>query len=278
MTTHQASPSAGTATPPERDPDGRIIVEQRGPILLIGIDRPEKRNGMTPKMFGELARACTRLEDSEDLFVGLVHAMGDHFSGGVDLLKIAPLRQAGQPLYPPDEADPFNLRGRLRRKPMVVAFKGISFTWAVELGLASEICVAADDCRFAQQEVARGIMPSCGASFRLAQRAGWGHAMKILLTGQEFGAEEAMRLGLVQEVVPAGQEFDRALGYAQRIAAQAPLAVQAVMENARIAMGSGPAAAAGLLEQAQRRLYATEDVQEGIRSFAEKRPAVFRGR
>ena len=266
-----------TDTPTARDPDGQITVEQRGAVLLIGIDRPEKRNGFTPAMFTQLARAYTRLEDSADLFVGLLHAHGEHFSAGVDLAKIAPLRQAGLPLYPPGEVDPFNLRGRLRRKPMVVALKGISFTLAVELALASEICVAADNCRFAQQEVARGIMPTCGATIRLPQRAGWGQAMKILLTGDEFTAQEALAMGLVQEVVPAGQEFARAWHYAQRIAAQAPLAVQATLENARLALGSGPQAAAEVLEAQQRRLYATADVQEGIRSFAEKRPAVFRG-
>jgi enoyl-CoA hydratase len=267
-----------TTLPSPRDPDGRIVVEQQGPVLLIGIDRPEKRNGFTPAMFTQLAQACTRLEDSPDVFVGLIHAFGDHFSAGVDLAKVAPLRRAGQPLYPSDEVDPFNLRGRLRRKPMVVAFKGISFTLAVELGLASEICIAADDCRFAQQEVQRGIMATCGATFRLTQRAGWGNAMRLLLTGIEFSAQEALDIGLVQEVVPRGQEFDRALHYARLIAAQAPLAVQATMENARVAMGSGPDAAAALLEENQRRLYATSDVEEGIRSFKEKRPAVFQGR
>ena len=91
-----------------RHEDGQIRVEQRGNLLLIGIDRPEKRNGFTPKMFVELARAYTRLETSSDLFCGLVYAEGDHFTAGLDMPKIAPLRREGKPLLPEGEVDPFN--------------------------------------------------------------------------------------------------------------------------------------------------------------------------
>lgn len=261
-----------------RHPDGRIVTETRGRVLLIGIDRPEKRNGFTPKMFDELARAFTFLEQSNDHFVGLLHALGDHFTAGLDMPKIAPLRQAGKPLYPDTEADPFNLREPLRRKPMVIALQGICYTLAVELMLASEVAVAADNCRFSQLEVKRGIMPGCGANSRMVQRAGWGNAMKLLLTGDEFDAQEALRLGFVQEVVPTGQQFDRALAIAQRIGEQAPLAVQAVIANARLSLGSGPAAAHARVRETQQFLYNTDDAKEGVQSFVEKRAARFIGR
>jgi len=93
--------------------------------------------------------------------------------------KIAPLRRAGLPLVPTEEVDPFNLREPLRTKPLVVALKGICFTVAIELMLAADIAIAAENCRFSQLEVKRGIMPGCGATFRMRERAGWGNAMKI---------------------------------------------------------------------------------------------------
>lgn len=261
-----------------RDPDGRIVVERRGRILMIGIDRPEKRNGFTPKMFRELSAAYTELERSPDLFVGLVHALGDHFTAGLDMPKIAPLRREGLPLYPNANADPFNLREPYRCKPTVIALKGICFTVAVELMLASDIAVAAENCRFSQLEVKRGIMPGCGATIRMVERAGWGNAMKVLLTGEEFTAQDALRLNFVQEVVPTGTELDRALAIAGQISEQAPLAVQAVIENARLSLGNGPLIAASKILATQYRLYNSEDAKEGVQSFVEKRPARFVGR
>jgi enoyl-CoA hydratase len=261
-----------------KDADGRVNVEQRGHLLLIAIDRPEKRNGFTPKIFAELAAAYTRLETLQDLRCGVLYAEGDHFTAGLDMLKIVPLRRAGQPLIPVDEVDPFNLREPVRTKPLVVALKGICFTVAIELMLAADIAIAAENCRFSQLEVKRGIMPGCGATFRMQQRAGWGNAMKILLTGDEFSAADALRYNFVQEVVPTGQELPRAIEIAERVARQAPLAVQATMENGRLALSQGWRAAYANIAATQQRLYSSEDAAEGVRSFVEKRDARFVGR
>lgn len=262
----------------ERDPDGQIKTEQRGHVLLIGIDRPEKRNGFTPKLFAELAAAYTRLENSAELRCGVVYAEGDHFTAGLDMPKIVPLRRAGKPLIPPDEVDPFNLRAPLRTKPVLIALQGICFTVAIELMLAADVAIAADNCRFSQLEVKRGIMAGCGATFRMAERAGWGNAMKILLTGDEFTAQEAYRCNFVQEVVPPGQELGRTLELAERIARQAPLAVQATLRNARLAQAEGWRAAYAQVAATQQQLYNSEDAKEGVQSFLEKRDARFVGR
>jgi enoyl-CoA hydratase/carnithine racemase len=262
----------------ERDPDGQIKLERRGHVLLIGIDRPEKRNGFTPKIFSELAAAYSSLEKSPELRCGVLYAEGDHFTAGLDMPKIAPLRQAGKPLIPPGEVDPFNLREPLRTKPMIVALKGICFTVAIELMLAADIAIAAENCRFSQLEVKRGIMPGCGATFRMADRAGWGNAMLILLTGDEFNAQDALRFNFVQQVVPVGQELPRALEVAERIARQAPLAVQATMQNGRVALTQGWKAAYDQVASTQQRLYNSEDAKEGVQSFLEKRDARFVGR
>lgn len=262
----------------QRDPDGQIKTEQHGHVLLIGIDRPEKRNGFTPKIFAELAAAYTELEKTPELRCGVLHAAGDHFTAGLDMPKIAPLRQAGKPLIPVGEVDPFNLREPLRTKPMIVALKGICFTVAIELMLAADIAIAAENCRFSQLEVKRGIMPGCGATFRMAERAGWGNAMLVLLTGDEFNARDALRFNFVQEVVAVGQELPRALEVAERIARQAPLAVQATMQNGRLAVTQGWKAAYDQVASTQQRLYNSEDAKEGVQSFLEKRDARFVGR
>ncbi len=261
-----------------QDPLGQVRTEQRGHLLLICIDRPAKRNGFTPKMFAELAAAYSLLENTHELRCGVLHAAGDHFTAGLDMPTIVPLRKAGMPLLPTSEVDPFNLRPPLRSKPVVAAMQGICFTVAIELMLAADVVIAADDCRFSQLEVKRGIMPGCGATFRMVERAGWGAAMKYLLTGGEFDSQEALRMNFVQEVVPAGRQLDRAIELAEAICRQAPLAVQAVLENARIAGTHGWQAAYMQIAATQKRLYNSEDAQEGVQSFVEKREARFQGR
>lgn len=262
-------------------PEGSIDCSVRGSLLLIAINRPAKRNGFTPKMFRELGQAYTRLDDDPALRVGVLHALGDHFTAGLDLPTIAPLMQRGEKAVPPGLVDPLDLgmeAYRRRSKPMVVAVQGITWTLGIELMLAADIVIAADNCRFSQLEVKRGIMATGGATLRMAERAGLGNALLHLLTGDEFGSAEALRLNFVQKVVPAGRELDEALRLAQAIAAQAPLAVTATRLNALKAVEHGPLAAMQEFIGVQQRLSNSEDAAEGVRSFVEKRPARFSGR
>jgi enoyl-CoA hydratase/carnithine racemase len=261
--------------------EGTITLERRGALLLIGINRPAKYNGFTPRMFRELGEAYTLLDDDASLRVGVLHAFGPHFTAGLDLPSIAPLMRRGEKAITPGHVEPTDLGTpgyRRRTKPMVVAVKGITYTLGIELMLAADIVVAADDCRFSQLEVKRGIMATGGATLRMAERAGLGNALLHLLTGDEFGAAEALRLNFVQKVVPAGQELDEALRIAEAIAAQAPLAVVATRLNALKAVEQGPLAAMGEFIEVQARLASSEDAAEGVRSFVEKRPARFTGR
>lgn len=265
------------ATPPA---EGTIRTERRGALLLVGIDRPAKRNGFTPRMFRELAQAYTLLDDDPSLRVGVLFAHGDHFTAGLDLPAIAPFMQKGEKLWPPGLVEPLDLGSpgyRRRTKPMVVAVQGITFTLGIELMLAADVVVAADDCRFSQLEVKRGIMATGGATLRMAERAGLGNAMLHLLTGDEFGPAEALRLHFVQRVVPAGQQLDEALRIAEAIAAQAPQAVIATRLNALKAVEHGPLEAMAEFLPVQQRLARSEDAAEGLRSFVEKRAARFTG-
>jgi enoyl-CoA hydratase len=144
--------------------------------------------------------------------------------------------------------------------------------------LAADVVIAADDCRFSQLEVKRGIMATGGATLRMAERAGLGNAMLHLLTGDEFGAAEALRLNFVQKVVTAGTELDEALRVAEAIAAQAPLAVVATRLNVLKAIEQGPLTAMQEFIDVQLRLSNSEDAAEGVRSFVERRAARFTGR
>ena len=258
--------------------DGRITSERLGHVFLIGIDRPKKLNGFSPKMLTEMAEAYTAFERDESAWVGLLYAHGPNFTAGLELDKVAPLMRERGSVYPVGSVDPLSLRPPIRSKPLVAAVQGICFTLGIELMLAADIVVAADDCRFAQIEVKRGIMPAGGATIRMVERAGWGNAQRYLLTGDQFGAAEALRLGFVQEVVPAGQQKERALQIARTIAEQAPLAVRASLLSSRISLDQGPHASIREFNAMQARLMATEDAAEGVRSFVERRAGKFSGR
>lgn len=260
------------------DGEGRIGTELKGGVFLIGIDRPAKLNGFTPQMLRGMAQAYTTYEHEAAARCAVVHAEGKHFTAGLDLPKVAPHLGSDSLMVEDDEIDPFDLRAPFRSKPVVFAVHGICFTLGIEMMLAADIVIAASDTRFSQLEVKRGLMPTGGATIRMVERAGWGNAMRYLLTGDEFDAETAFRLGFVQEVVAPGQQKARALELAQHIAQQAPLAVRATIHNARSAMADGPGAARAAFGKIQRGLLASEDFQEGLRSFKDKRPSEFSGR
>ena len=257
---------------------GRVTVEQQGHLLLMGIDRPLKRNAFGPELLTSLVAAFDTLEDTAAARVGVVFAEGAHFTAGLDLMAMVPVFAAGALPLPPESVHPWDLGGRPRTKPVVVAVQGLCLTLGIELLLATDVAVAADDARFAQIEVKRGIFPFGGATLRFHQRCGWGNAMRWILTGDEFNAAEALRIGLVQEVVPAGTQKERAIAIADRIAQQAPLAVRATLASSKQARDEGPLEAARHLDSTLRRLIATEDASEGLSSFLERRDAEFRGK
>jgi enoyl-CoA hydratase len=260
------------------DSAGRITYERRDALALVGIDRPKKLNGFTPEMYRALADAFDALERDADARVGVLFAHGGNFTAGLQLDLFAPMMRRGESMIPANAIDPLGLREPLRSKPVVCAVQGICFTLGIELMLAQDIVIAADDCRFAQIEVKRGVIPTGGATMRFVERAGWGNAQRYLLTGDEFDAAQAYRLGFVQEVVPAGRQLERALEIAATIAEQAPLAVRASLASSRRYAERGSLGMKEEMDAVQRKLALTEDAAEGVRSFVERRKGRFAGR
>lgn len=257
---------------------GKVSIEKRGHVLLMGLDRAAKRNAFDVAMYHALARAYATLERDDDLRAGVLFAHGDHFTGGLDLAEFSPVFASGAWSVPEDGLDPLGLGGSRLSKPIVCALQGICFTIGIELLLATDIRVAARGVRFGQIEIKRGIYPVGGATTRLPREVGWANAMRWLLTGDEFGAEEAHRIGMVQEVVDRGAERERAVAIAEVIAAQAPLGVRATLASARRAREEGEAAAEKRLLADLQPLLVSEDAKEGLASFLERRTAKFTGR
>lgn len=257
-----------------------VTVERDGHVLLIGINRPAKRNAFDLAVIDQFAAAYEQLGNDDELRVGVVFGHGDHFSAGLDLAQVGPVVAEHGPgaLGGSRTYDPFGMWGPQVDKPVVIALQGIAFTLSIELALASDIVVVAEDVRLRQLEIGRGILPFGGATIRAPQRLGWGNAMKFLLTAEEFGAQEAFRIGLAQEVVPSGQQKERALEIAQVIAAQAPLGVKGTLTNARIAETEGLAEAKTHLTEQLEIVTRSQDAQEGVLSFLERRTALFQGR
>lgn len=256
----------------------REVAGGRGSLALIGLNRVAKRNAADLRMLHELALAFGDADRDCDVRAIVVHAHGDHFSGGLDLADIGPRMASpdGLDLLPQGGIDPWGVTGEQRSTPVVVAVQGTCLTLGVELVLASDITVAADSTRFGQIEVSRAILPFGGATLRFPAAVGWGNAMRWMLTGDLFDATEAHRMGLVQEVVPHGTELDRAVEFAETIARQAPLAVAAVLSNARLAE-QDPAAAAAALPTELSRLAATNDSRRGLDAFMARTAPVYEG-
>jgi len=259
--------------------DTRITTERDGHVLLIGFNRADKRNAADFPLLHELSLAYAQLERDPELRVGLVFAHGDHFTGGLDLADVGPrIGAEGLDITGGEGLNPWQVSGTQLSKPVVIAVQGTCLTLGIELILASDIAVAAQSAVFGQIEVARGILPFGGATIRFPRAVGWGNAMRWILTGDSFDAAEALRIGLVQEVVPDGEQYQRGLELAQRIAAQAPLAVQAALANARLAVRDGDPAAEAALQPELVRLASSEDARIGMESFLTRTPARFVGR
>jgi enoyl-CoA hydratase/carnithine racemase len=255
---------------------GQVRHQSDGRIFRIIIDNVAKRNSFTPEMMEQFSDALTEFARDDDWWVAVVSAEGEHFTAGLDMPKFFGPGASAKPPRP-ESLDPFALRNRTV-KPIVTAVQGITYTIGIEMMLAGDIVVAADNVRFCQMESRRGIAPLGGAHFRFLTRTGWGNAMYHLMLCDEFGAERARQLGLVQEVVPAGKQLERAIEIANAICKNAPLGIRAMKEAALKYIAANERAAVDAIATVRERVMNSDDAREGIRSFVERRAANFQGK
>jgi enoyl-CoA hydratase len=259
--------------------DPRTVTRHRlDHVLLMGINRVHKRNAFDLDMRDQLAHAYAEMEHDPEVRCGVLYGHGDHFTGGLDLGQVADALQSGEGGIPDGGVDWRGLFTEPRQKPVVMAIQGWCMTLGIEIALSCDVRVAAEDSKFSQMEVSRGIYPFGGATIRFPREVGWGNAMRWILTGETFDVREAHRMGLIQEVVPTGTQLHRAVEIANSISAQAPLGVQTARRAALRAVREGELEAARHLVPDMVALLDSEDAAEGRQSFIERRPAAFQGR
>lgn len=253
-----------------------ITTQIKNHVLHIVLNRADKMNAFTYAMLQELSDAYTLLESNSNIRCGLLYSQGNHFTAGLDLADVSKHIQKGATLFEDGKIDPLQIFDKQRTKPVVIAVQGNCLTIGIEMILANDICVAAEKTKFGQIEVKRGILAFGGATIRFQQRCGWGNAMKYLLSGDIFDAEEALRIGLVQQL--SSDPIAEATTLAERIAQQAPLAVQATLASAKTAIIDGQDQAEKNLMPVLHQLMQTADAKEGLLSFLERREAKFQGK
>ena len=261
----------GTAT--------KVLVEASEHILTITFNRPDKLNALDPESYHLLAQALYRLQHDSELRVCIIQANGKHFTAGLELDQWAPIFAQGQaPTIAQGEIDPYGIVGEILTKPLIIAAQGLCYTSGLELLLNTEIRLATVETRFAQLEVQRGIYPCGGGTVRLPEEIGWARAQRYLLTGDEFSGQQAYDWGMITELCEPENLQQRARELALKVAAAAPLGVQAALASSKTARLHGASAALSEVFDDLAKVMASEDAAEGVRSFIERRAAVFTGR
>jgi enoyl-CoA hydratase len=254
-----------------------VTCERSGHLATIRLNRPENGNRISMEMFRALGAMFTELDADPEIRCTLFTAAGADFSLGVDVADVLPSWAAGKSPFEDHQINPFGTTGPRRRKPLVTVVQGQCFNAGLEFVLASDICIAADDARFAFHEMRFGVYPFGGGLFRLIRAAGWNAAMRYSLTAAEFGAEEARDMKVVALVKPAGEAETVGRLLAAAICRNAPLAVQAAMAQAQTWADQGEAAALAHSVPDIIRLLNSRDAAEAMRAMAEGRTPVFSG-
>jgi enoyl-CoA hydratase len=256
---------------------GAVTCQRSGHLAIIRLNRPEHGNRISMAMFRALGAMFTELDADPEIRCTLLVAEGGDFSLGVDVPDVLPSWAAGKSPFEDHQINPFGTTGPRRHKPLVSVVQGRCFNAGLELVLASDICVAADDARFAFHEMRFGVYPFGGGLFRLIRAAGWNAAMRYALTAAEFDAAEALRLNVVALVEPVAEARRAGQSLAETICANAPLAVQAAMAQAQTWADHGEAAALAHSVADIIRLLNSRDAAEAMRAMVEARMPVFAG-
>ncbi len=257
------------------------LTERRGNTVIITINRPDARNAVNSAVSIGVGEALQQAQDDKDIWAVIITGAGDKsFCAGADLKAIS----RGENIFHPDHPE-WGFAGFVEHfidKPIIAAVNGTALGGGTELALASDLVVAQASAKFGLPEVKRGLIAAAGGVFRIADQLPRKVAMHLLLTGEPISAEEALRWGLINEVVADGDSvLDAAIALAERITVNAPLAVQA---SKRVAAGADEGAITAEKDawkrsnREMRVVFGSEDAMEGPMAFAQKRAPVWKAR
>lgn len=266
-----------------------LLYEKRDGIAILTLNRPQQRNAFSPEMILRLASAWTDFRDDDSMRVAILTGAGDtSFCAGGDLARLMPLFTGAR--EPEDEWDrrlmqdagkamstallrPFELY-----KPIIAAINGYAIAGGTEILQSTDIRIASEDASFGLSEAQWGLVPGGGSMVRLPRQIPYCKAMEILLTGDRITAEEALRIGFVNEVVPKQKVMSRALEFAERLARNAPLALRAIKEVVIRTNGLALEEAYLIEHEISAGVMRSEDAREGPKAFMEKRQPRFTGK
>jgi len=282
MTSTPADPSEtrGQPDPSVAGDEPHALVELRGRVLIVTMNRPHARNALTGPMMAIMKEAWDRVDADPQIRACILTGAGGAFCAGADL-KAMTAAHPGDAFrtgaFDPSVIEPL-LKGRRLTKPLIAAVEGPAIAGGTEILQAADIRVAGRSARFGISEARWGLFPLGGSAVRLVRQIPYTVAADLLLTGRHITADEALRIGLIGYVVADGQALAKALEIADLIAANGPLAVQAILSTIRDTEGMAENDAFALETKIGMAVFASDDAKEGPRAFTEKRKPDFHGR
>ncbi|MEU6131237.1 crotonase/enoyl-CoA hydratase family protein [Saccharopolyspora sp. NPDC047091] len=260
---------------PETSP--HCLVDRRGAVLVVTLNRPEARNALSAEMMAIMQRAWDEVDADPEIRACVLTGAGGAFCAGADLKAMTTSHPgdttAGRDL---SVIEPL-LKGRRLTKPLIAAVEGPAVAGGTEILQATDIRIAGRSARFGVSECRWGLFPLGGSAVRLPRQISYARAAEILLTGRHVSAEEAAEIGLIGRVVPDGEALPTALELAEAVAANGPLAVRAILRTMRETEGMPEQAAFQVDTRLGLEVFRSADAKEGPRAFAEKRTPHFRG-
>jgi enoyl-CoA hydratase len=253
-----------------------LLTEQRGAVLIVTMNRPEKRNALSGPMLAGLREAWDRVDGDPGIRACVLTGAGGAFCAGADL-KAMNASHPGSTDFDPAVLEPL-LKGRRLTKPLIAAVEGPAIAGGTEILQATDIRVAGESARFGISEARWGLFPLGGSAVRLVRQLPYTLAADLLLTGRHITAAEAVAIGLIGHVVPDGEALGKALEIAGQIAANGPVAVRAILRTIRETEGLPENEAFRIEARIGLEVFRSEDAREGPRAFTEKRPPEFKDR
>ncbi len=252
-----------------------LLVEKRGGVTLVTLNRPQALNALNNQVLGELLAAFADFDADASQHCAVLTGSAKAFAAGADIKEMAP--QSVGDMYGSNYFAGYELLTRTR-KPIIAAVAGYALGGGCELAMMCDLILAADTAKFGQPEIKLGVTPGMGGSQRLTRAIGKAKAMEMCLTGRMMDAAEAERAGLVARVVPAAELLDEAMTLAESIAGMPPLAAIAVKEQVNAAFETMLAQGVLFERRLFHSLFGTEDQKEGMAAFVEKRPGKWVGK